>query len=231
VTVRCTLARARRHAPRVALALAAGVVSQALLLAPPAGAAETTVSRFTFDAERPRWDSAARSDAQLRGDISATRDFADLYGRSVVESAHRSDLNPGVRDFRVGVSVALTRGAGNWNIAQKGYYGNAGQWKLDMRERRGGVSVGCRVKGTAGAVRAWSPPGAIETGSRWYSLACHRVGDRVQVLVDGRVVASAQGPIGHVANTKPYLIGSKGMNARDHDQFLGRLDDAYVSVG
>ncbi len=52
------------------------------------------------------------------------------------------------------------------------------------------------------------------------------------MLVDGATVAQGFGAIGSITNTKPYLIGSKGIGAlADPDQYLGLLDDAFVRVG
>ncbi|MEO8106787.1 MAG: PKD domain-containing protein, partial [Actinomycetes bacterium] len=113
-------------------------------------------------------------------------------------------------------------------VMQKGNW-NDQQWKLSTHAATAGARLSCRFNGSLGAVHVFTSPAVIATDGSWHQVACVRVGNTVRVQVDGVTVAQQSGQIGSVSSTKPYLIGSKGVAVSDPDQYLGLLDDAFVT--
>jgi 3-phytase len=102
---------------------------------------------------------------------------------------------------------------------------------LSTHARTGGAQLSCRVSGSSGTVHVYTNGPVIASDGTWHQVGCARVGNEVQVRLDGAVVATGSGTIGSVGSDKPYLIGSKGAGAlADPDQYLGLLDDAVVEV-
>lgn len=216
-----------RRTVRFGLALVA-TAALGLLTAVPANAATSYALYLGFPDSDPKQADVGPTPG-LHGLVRGVApDSVDFYGRSVVRVADRAALDPESGDFEFAARVRLTRGAGNWNIMQKGYWSDPGQWKLSLHSTTKGLKLSCRIKGTAGAVHVYSSPGVISVGGGWVTAGCRRVGDRVSVVVDGREVGAATGRTGTVRSSKEVLVGSKGMTASDPDQFLGLLDDVWV---
>jgi len=91
-----------------------------------------------------------------------------------------------------------------------------------------GLRISCRVKGTAGAVIAFSRYGVISVNGPFTYVGCKRAGAWVFVLVNGTVVGQAYGATGYVGVQQPVLVGSKGTWMSSADQFLGQIDRAWV---
>lgn len=209
--------------------MAATMVLVGLMASVPAQAAGTVkvaALRFpTGAAEVAR----VGADVHLSGKVrSLTPDLVDFYGRSVITLDDAAALDPDSGDFAVSVKLRLTRGAGDWNLVQKGYWSDPGQWKLSLDSTPDGLRFSCRYKGDRGAVMAYTPTRVVRTDGPWVSVVCARHGDLVTVRVNGVVVAEASGAIGRVANSRDVLIGSKGLTATDRDQFLGQLDALWI---
>lgn len=217
-----------RNARVLAIAVVAAVC--AALPIGPALAEPVLVSELTFDPANPTYDPYG-SGTSILEDVTVTEQgWLDFFGRSVVETPDRPSLNPGTADFAFGVRLALTRGVGNWNVMQKGYW-NDQQWKLSLHDAGSSAQVSCRVSGSNGAVHVFTDGAVLPADGTWHQVGCARIGSEVQVRLDGVVVATGSGPIGSVSSTQPYLVGSKGIGAiSDPDQYAGLLDDAYVEV-
>lgn len=205
-------------------------LAAALTLAqiPAASAAPQTVSRFSFDSADNVVDGP-ESGTKVIGAASVSSGVIDFYGNSVVQTDDRDNLDPGTSDFSFTSTFKLTRGSGDWNIMQKGYWGD-NQWKMSLDRTSSGLRILCRVAGDKGAVQANSKPGSIVEG-RWVEVTCNRIGDTVKVLVNGAALGQGSGAIGRVANGRPYLVGGKEMFKKNRDQFLGLMDDVSVRVG
>lgn len=192
-----------------------------------ANAAPITASELAFTPSNPTYDPYGQGTA-LAGDVSVTNQgWLDFFGYSAVTTPDRANLNPGTSDFSFGARIALTRGVGDWNVMQKGYWADQ-QWKLSTHVATGGARLSCRFNGSLGAVHVFTDQPVISTDGTWHNVACRRTGDTVTVEVDGVTVAQGSGPIGSISSTKPYLIGSKGVGFASPDQYLGLLDDAFV---
>ena len=219
----------RTGAAWVAMALAA---VGALVVAPmsAANAEPELVSELTFSPDNPTFDPYGTG-TSIIGAVDVTdQGWLDFNGRSVVETPDRPSLNPGLSDFSFGARIALTRGVGAWNIMQKGAWGDR-QWKLSVHPLNGGAQFSCRVSGSAGIVHVFTQGAVVGADGSWHQVVCARVGNEVQVRLDGAVIARGSGVTGAVSSTRKYLVGSKGSgDLADPDQYLGLLDDAFVEV-
>lgn len=195
----------------------------------PAAAEPVFASELAFSPDNPTYDPYGQG-TTLWGAVNVTQQgWLDFYGRSVVETPSRANLNPGTSDFTFGARIALTRGVGRRNVMQKGNFGDQ-QWKLSTTVVSGEAGLSCRFSGSGGAVFVTTNQAVIPTDGSWHEVACSRAGNTVRVLVDGVTVAQGSGPIGSISSTKPYLIGSKGAgNLAAPDQYLGLLDNAFVA--
>jgi hypothetical protein len=215
----------------VFLALAAALVGLLLLpmTTPSQAATGTYRTRLEFSTSDPSLDSATGYHVQILGKVrELPTGVLDFYGTSVVEIPDRPVLNPGQETFYFAARVRLTRGAGNWNIMQKGYFGDHGQYKVSLVSDAQGLRISCRIKGTAGVVMAFSRPGVIALNGPFTYVGCKRVGANVLVLVNGSVVGRATGATGYIGVQQPVLVGSKGTWLASADQFLGQVDRAFV---
>ena len=205
------------------------VASVAVSLAPAQAAAGVTyLSLLRFPGAEPG-HAVYGPDAVLEGAVRPTSpDLVDFAGRGVIDVGTSPALNPGDQDFDFGAVIRLTRGAGDWNVMQKGYWSDRGQWKLSLDTTPTGLRFSCRVKGTAGALMVYSPVGSADVGGAWVRVECRREAKQLSILVNGEVVGRASGAAGVVANDAPFLIGSKGLDARDPDQFRGLVDEVWV---
>lgn len=149
-------------------------------------------------------------------------------GFGIIEAADRRAWDPRRRAFTVGAKVRMTeaQGRGDSNIVQKGYYSEpGGQWKLQSDH---GVPS-CVVNGSEGRVLVRSA-GSIADGS-WHRLACRRTAAGLDLLVDGDVVASTAGATGRVSNDSAVRLGGKRLGPGNVDQYRGRLDGVFLSMG
>ncbi|HEX5018973.1 MAG TPA: phytase [Actinomycetes bacterium] len=207
-----------------------GVLAASLATVVGTASAEPVLaSQLVFSPSDPTYDPYGQG-TTINGDVTVTDDgWLDFSGRSVVETPDRPNLNPGTSAFTFGARIALTRGVGDWNVMQKANWSDQ-QWKLSLHAASNAARLSCRFSGSAGAVHVFTDTPVVPADGSWHQVACERVGNTVRVLVDGAVAAQGSGPIGSISSTKPYLIGSKGVgNISDPDQFLGLLDDAFVS--
>jgi hypothetical protein len=101
-------------------------------------------------------------------------------------------------DFRLDSRSTGTSVDNGDNLVQRGLYNEAAQFKLEVD----GGRVGCRVKGSAGALYARSPV-TVERGV-WFRAICRRDGTSL-ILRVARVYASGAGPF-----TRTSVTGSTG---------------------
>jgi hypothetical protein len=204
-----------------------------------AGIPATLVAEYSFDAV----------------DVANTSTVADLTGRghlltlsgawsatdgvsspavafapiSMGNSPHLDDLNPRSREFAV---TAVFRVPGDTsalrdtpNIVQKGFFGDAGQWKMQLKPKPG--TIQCRFKGTLGAKLLTSPVPVDDAA--WHTATCARSGSLLSVMVDG-VATELTYNVGDISNRRPLRVGAKSLTATT-DQFTGSLDYVAVAMG
>jgi hypothetical protein len=148
-------------------------------------------------------------------------------GRAVIEVENARGLNPRMRSFLFGASVRVgpKRAAVGSNFIQKGFYSETGgQYKLQLRP--GGVPT-CRMYGAAGRLIV-NGDASIADGT-WHKVTCLRLPGRVQLRVDGKLVAGVKGSTGAIDNDQPLRIGGKKLTA-PNKQFHGALDSAFVRL-
>jgi hypothetical protein len=160
---------------------------------------------------------------------------------SVTDQGGANDLAPDLEAFRFGADFALdaqheggSADNGN-NLVQRGLFGEAAQYKLDVD----GGRPGCRVKGTDGVVSVRSSR-PVRAGT-WYRAWCTRDGSTVTLRVlrlgdralwtyrahgaTGRVV----GPAGTALSVGGKLDAPDRISASS-DQFNGVVDNAFLNI-
>jgi hypothetical protein len=161
------------------------------------------------------------------GPTSPAVAFAPI-GRAATPS--KADLNPVGREFAVSVVFRIpadTSGLTDTpNMTQKGFYGDAAQWKMQLKPDI--AAVQCRFKGTLGARLITSPVTGVDDGV-WHIATCWRSGSQVGVTVDGRDAAVAMS-VGDIANSRQMLIGAKSLTSGS-DQFTGEIDYVALAMG
>jgi hypothetical protein len=145
-------------------------------------------------------------------------------------TADHEDLNPGGREFGVTVVFRLPADTSTLpdtpNMAQKGTFGDAGQWKMQLKP--GPASVQCRFKGTTGASLLTSAVKDVDDGA-WHSATCWRSGTSVGVIVDGTETTTTA-PTGIIANSRRMLLGNKTLRSST-DQFPGEIGYVAIATG
>lgn len=209
-----------------------------------AAAPGNTVLRFTYDGRGGlrEGDRVRNTAGKGRGIVHLAQDGRmkkvkgkpgravrfPLTGFGIIEAADRRAWDPRRRDFSYGTKVKVSRAEADRhsNLVQKGYYRQpGGQWKLQLD--RGLPS--CVVNGDEGRLRVRSTT-SIADGA-WHRLLCRRTDAGLVLRVDGAVAASGDGATGRVANAAPVRVGSKKLGPGRVDQFRGRLDVTFLSIG
>jgi hypothetical protein len=219
---------------------ATGAVTTLLALAAlpaAAGTPATLRTEYTFDAissgvvddmtGRGHSLTLSGNYTAVPGPLSPAVAFAPV---SRASTPHKSDLNPAGREFAVTVTFRVptdTSGLGDTpNMAQKGQFGDAGQWKMQLEPES--AAVQCRFKGTLAARLLTSAVTGVDDG-QWHTATCWRAAGRIGVQVDGTENAASVW-VGHIANTRPMLIGAKSLTSST-DQFTGEIDYVAVAMG
>ena len=145
-------------------------------------------------------------------------------------SPSRADLNPGSREFAVTTVFRLPGDTSQLpdtpNIVQKGFWADAGQWKMQLKPQT--AAVQCRFKGTATARLLTSSVVDVDDGN-WHTATCWRDGTLIGVTVDG-VTDQLIADVGGISNRRPLRVGAKNLRATT-DQFTGTLDYLAVAFG
>jgi hypothetical protein len=222
----------------VVLGLIGAVTSTGSLLACPpasAGLPAKLMAEYTFDAIGNNGgviDTSGRGHrltlsgkySRTNGPSSPAVAFAPI---SRATTPHQTDLNPDGREFAVTVTFRLPGDTSALtdtpNLAQKGFWGDDGQWKVQLEPVA--AAIQCRLKGTLGARLLTSSVTGVDDAA-WHTVTCWRSGNQMGVTVDGRDT-SVTSPTGVISNTRPMLIGAKSLTSAT-DQFTGAID--YVSV-
>ena len=220
----------------------------------PAAAAPVTVARYTFDAGATPAGRIAENSGRggpltvRTADHAAVRFITAKTGRYVafparcasgatscpralLEAANDADLNPGVRPFRWGASVYLTKAqlAGSSNVLQKGVTTTDSQWKLQIGATHGRAQ--CVVVGR-GSAQAYIARSSISVADgAWHRVLCQRSGAALAVYVDGVNRGQTGIPAAlSIANTLPLRIGGPNFNTTS-DMYHGYLDDVVAVLG
>ncbi len=209
-----------------------------------AGTAATLSVEYTFDTLTPLPTSPPTSttaDLTGRGHLlTLSGNYSTVGGPAspavafapIARAAtpNKADLNPVGRDFAVSVVFRIagdTSGLPDTpNLAQKGLYGDLGQWKMQLKPDV--AAVQCRFKGLTGARLITSPVTGVDDGV-WHVATCWRTGPQLGVTVDGQDAAFTTA-VGDIANTKQMFVGAKSL-VSSSDQFTGEIDYVAVAMG
>lgn len=209
-----------------------------------AGTPATLSVEYTFDTLTPLPTSpptATTADLTARGHLlTLSGNYSTVNGPAspavafapIARAAtpNKADLNPVGREFAVSVVFRIagdTSGLKDTpNMAQKGFYGDVGQWKMQLKPDV--AAVQCRFKGLSGASLITSPVTGVDDGV-WHVATCWRSGSQVGVTVDGQD-AALTASVGDIANTRQMLVGAKSLLSSS-DQFTGEIDYVAVAMG
>ena len=216
--------------------------------------APVTVARYTFDggvgatgrvAENSGRGTALTVRAADRGQVTFAGTTADKYAsfpaacpakatscpRALLEGTDDPDLDPGVRLFRWGASVHLTKAqvTGSANVVQKGVVDTDSQWKMQIGARQGKAHCVVVGQGSAKVYLARSSVGVAD--AKWHDIMCQRSGSVLAVYVDGQERGRVSVPATlSIANSRPLRIGGPNLNAKS-EMHHGQLDDVYARLG
>lgn len=153
---------------------------------------------------------------------------------SLAKAMGSRGVNPGLREFGVAayLKTDTVPRSGHYspNVTQKGYYGDAGQWKMQLIGTAAGTIGECRFKGDQGSQTVKDNSATKLDDTRWHSVVCWRTDDGYGITVDG-VRSAVTGSVGKIANGRRILVGAKGSTADVTDQFQGTLDCVVYVVG
>lgn len=222
--------------------------------AAPAAAASVLVARYTFDAGATRDGRVAEQSGRgapltvRTADRGAVRFLAGRSGRylslparcsanastcprALLQGTDDPDLDPGVRAFRWGATVNLTKAqlSGSPNLMQKGVATTESQWKMQIGETQGRAQ--CVVVGR-GSNRKYVARSTVSVADgKWHKVLCTRSGTALTVHVDGTLRGRATVPSTmSISNDKPLRLGGPNFN-KASDMYHGSLDDVYAQLG
>ena len=220
--------------------LAIGMVAvAALTAATPAAAGKpaTLMAEYNFDAVHQDTvvDLTGRGHAlSLGGNWSHSNGVStpavSFDPVSLGNSPSRSDLNSGFREFAITMVFRLPGDTSQLpdtpNIVQKGFWGDAGQWKMQLKPKT--AAIQCRFQGTVDARLVTSQVADVDDGE-WHMATCWRDGTLLGVTVDG-VTDELTASVGDISNGRPLRVGAKNLSSTT-DQFTGALDYVALAFG
>lgn len=202
-----------------------------------AGVPATIRAEYTFES----LNGDVVPDATGAGhDLALTGSFRETDGplnRAVAfdpisrgSTASHDDLNPEGREFAVTVVFRLPTDTSALtdtpNMAQKGTFGDAGQWKMQLKPAP--AAVQCRFKGSLGAVLLTSSVTDLDDAV-WHTATCWRSGSTVGVTVDG-TERTTSASTGTIVNSRRMLLGNKTLRSST-DQFPGEIGYVAIATG
>ena len=221
--------------------VAIGVLAGAVLMPGlPASAANqaTLVAQYNFDVISGNTVADITNKGHtltLSGSWSRTTGAAGTQAVSfkpvsLGDSPSKTDLNPLSGGFAVTTVFKLPGNISNVpdtpNIVQKGFYNDAGQWKMQLKPAT--AIVQCRFKGTTNAVLLSSQVQRVDDGA-WHTSTCWRDGTQLGVTVDG-ITNQVTASVGSIASGRSMRVGAKSLSATT-DQFTGSVDYVAVALG
>jgi hypothetical protein len=151
--------------------------------------------------------------------------------RAILEGERDDALNPGTRPLTYGASVLMTHAdlSDGANVFQKGYsVGKVSEFKLQVDHEQGHPS--CVVTGDGSRIYRAEPKLDVADGA-WHALTCTRTASHLTISVDGVERASVRvPPTLSIANAQPLRVGGKGPS-KGNDQYAGRIDNVFLSIG
>jgi Concanavalin A-like lectin/glucanases superfamily len=155
------------------------------------------------------------------GALGGSVDMAHL---DLVPSA---GLVPGTGDYSVTLRLKFTQPLGN--VINYGQSDGHGMVKVQLDDKGGRAT--CQFVGSLGS-GAIASPNPINDG-QWHVLTCARTATKVQLTIDGVIVARIGHATGNIAPKLPFSIGGKSSCTalgapHDCDYFDGVID--YVEI-
>jgi hypothetical protein len=225
-------------------AVAAALTVTGLALSPAQASSEQRAKApvsvravYSFDALTPRNKvkdlSPHHRFMQLTGRFrlapgaDGTKHAVAFRARSTGSIAQSAALVPGKRIFAVAMVIKVNSmvGKDSPNVAQQGFFKDAGQWKVEVMPGSGHVR--CRFKGTAGNSFVHSRRSVLD--GKFHQIVCYRYHTKIGVQVDGgnhiRNVRT-----GSITSNRLIHVANKNMGS-SVDQFRGVLDYFAIALG
>jgi Concanavalin A-like lectin/glucanases superfamily len=153
--------------------------------------------------------------------------------KASIEVASAATLNPAALPFSYGAQLRLpaSQATAGSNIIQKGLYGGAAQYKLQVDGSAGLPS--CVVSGYVhGAFQRTRVKSSVPvTDAVWHSVRCVRANGSLAIYVDGVNRGAKPAAAVTVANNDTLTIGGRDVSMDNNDQFNGTLDQVFVTIG
>jgi PKD repeat protein len=155
---------------------------------------------------------------------------------ALVQIADSPSLDPLTADFEWGARVLMQANevADGENVVQKGLFEQVGgQWKLQVDKYLGLPScvVSGRVPGQTVDRRIVLKASVGVADGVWHRVVCRRTAaSGLQIFIDGVLRGSVRMQVVNLASDAPLTIGAKAVEGSDNDQFLGVLDDVFMTV-
>ena len=154
---------------------------------------------------------------------------------ALIDVPDSPSLDPMLADFEWGARILLksTETANGENILQKGRYGETGgQWKLQVDHSAGIPScvVSGKVPGQTTVKQVVLMASIGVANGQWHQITCRRSAAGVAIIIDGVIRGSAAMPVVLLDSAADVTVGAKDVEGSDNDQFLGVLDDVFMTV-
>ena len=155
------------------------------------------------------------------------RDAIAFQARSRGVIKRSGALVPKRRAFAAAMTIKLRRLVGNDtpNIAQLGFYGDKGQWKVEVLPNDGRIRF--RVKGSKGA-RAITSRRGIDDG-QFHRIVAFRTHSQIGLILDGHK-RTRNARLGTVSSSRNITIANKHTRSAS-DQFRGTFDYFAIAIG
>lgn len=233
--------------------LGAGVVSVAaavtFVLAVPAAADAATVDRghwgFNETSGNVATDSSGFGNHGTSFDVGMDGEAYSFNGTSSrvivpdTSPTTAGSLDPGTQNFSFGVTMSMPAPPDQgqtFDVLRKGLSGTAGgNYKLEVKHARGKAVARCVVRdGARVGANIQSLARYNLAGTGVHTVTCTKTSTGVTIRVDGTAPRSkVVSRLGSVSNPSHLALGAKaeGTARTGFDWYLGKIHDAWVSVG
>jgi hypothetical protein len=163
----------------------------------------------------------------VQGKVGGAVEFKTASSYGVADGT--AGRNPKKMNFALGAVFRSSTIPDSYsgNLAQKGFWEDSGQVKLQLVPDGGGT-VNCRIKGSRAAKFVRS---SIQVGdNQWHSALCWREGGTLGLTVDG-VTTTIQAAVGNIAGSRPLNVANKTASSTWADQLVGAIDCVVLATG
>ena len=142
---------------------------------------------------------------------------------SYVSVPNSASLNPGSANLTISfyLKTSSLPTKGDYDLVRKGVY-TGQEYKIELLQSG---QITCVFRGSTNHRNATGGSG-LANGS-WHHIQCIKTSSQVQLVIDGKVIATTTGTVGSISNSYAVYIGAHP----DNDHYKGLLDEMSVSTG